>query len=131
MKKGKSKKMCVIVSGSVGCESNEAREITDEIFDKSPYVRSMYKSIKRRKRIINVPESNLHQKIVFLAGKPTKRACVFKILKEKGRISRSEFKKYNKWGDKRYLGDFTNEVYEEGEFYLVLKDEIAKKLKEE
>ena len=120
----------IIVSGHSKPSEKDIKEIVDSLCDVEPYERVCNKDAKRsKKRYVNMPEENLPQKLIYLANKNGYRGSVCKILISKCEISRTEFKKFNKWGDNRFLAVFTDETYRNGDVYYVLKESISKNLK--
>lgn len=111
----------VLKSGTqVGCTAQEADEIMHDIMAGTPFVRKVGKIRRGFQQDVPVLEQ-----FVKLMNKGTIRGQVCKILGSKGVISREEYKKFNRWGDNRWLMPFIEEVVKEGEVYYALRKEIV------
>lgn len=121
-KKRKVGRLIVNSSTVVGCEDKEVGEIIGGIYEytgKPCIVRK--KPRKRRGFIQDVP---LSERFLKLAHKTTVRGNICRMLLKEGEISREEYKKYNRWGDIRFMAEFVDEDTREGEVFYVMKKEL-------
>jgi hypothetical protein len=106
-----------------------ATEIVDDLFANEPFMSSAGKTKYARKRRAVIADLTTSDRLIKLSKKQGARASVCRELVEKGRISREEYKKYNAWGDIRFIREFVEEEVVEGNTFYVLKKNIAEEIK--
>lgn len=103
-------------------ESNN--EMLNELFDGKPFISKLGAKLIGKKRKVMIGELDGIEKLKKIAEKNNARGGVCKVLVEKGEISRENYKKFNRWGDIRWLKEFTDEEMREGIVYYVVKTHL-------
>lgn len=98
-------------------------EVITDLMEGKPFFRKGAEHCWVKRRLV-LGDLAGNERIEKLASKEGKRGQVCKLLCEKGEISRDDYKKYNAWGDIRFIKEFVNEEVREGVTYYVLREDV-------
>ena len=98
-------------------------EVVKDLEENKPFCRKGSEKCWVRRRMV-IADLPCDERIEKLASKDNKRGQVCKILCEKGEISREDYKKFNAWGDIRFIREFVTEEIRDGETVYVLKEDL-------
>ena len=110
--------------GFVGEDAENVHDILVDWEQSKPFVSKIGAKWIGKKRKLLIGDLEGKEKLAKIAEKTNARGGVCKVLIEKGEMVREEYKKFNRWGDIRWLKEFIDEDMRDGVVYYVLKPHL-------